>query len=440
MINWLKNPQPSKRMLTFPPNPIRSLEGLALKAEKQGVKIFYLNIGAPDTPTPLKIRQASANYVLKQKSIRYGPSAGSPKLIEQIIKFYKEKIGINGLEPKNILITSGASEGLELAMLAVADHGQEILTPDPVYHAYRLFGHGLGVKMKPIKTKIEDGFHIIKKGESKNRAMKRISRLVTAKTRAILWSSPGNPTGTVFSKKELKVFKLVAAKHGLYLIADEVYGLLTFKGGVKAGKLLRAPSIFDVVSLKQRKNVLLLNSSSKMVSFCGARIGILIVNENIAKLILKKASSRGCASVLGQAGLEVINSVSKNYFIKNRQELKARRDFLHSKLLKMAELGIKVSKNPPEGAFYIVVDLGESIVAADFCRWLLKDYWQKAKTKESLFLTPMRVGEAGFYLKKSAGESQVRIAYVLERKKLQRSLDILADALKKYPRKTSLFS
>lgn len=422
----------SQRAQGFPPSSIRGLEACAQEAVSQGIEIFSLNIGAPDTETALAVRAAGARFLLESSAILYGPTRGDRKLISAVIKFYERSLGIESLTSENILITQGASEALKLAIFSAANPGDVILTPDPGYSNYGAIAYEYGVKMQPIPTSIENGFHLIQRNEFPEEAIDRISRLVTPKTKAVIWSSPGNPTGTVYTQPELEVLKQVASINGLWLISDEVYRLLVFNCGKRAGDLLRAPSIFDVLSQSERRNAMVLDSASKMLGFCGGRVGILIVGKDVAGYMLRNASSRGCASTVGQAAVAAINEVEPTYFEKVREEFRIRRDLLHAGLMEMSDIGVKVSPAPPEGAFYIVADLGPGIVAAKFCEWLLTDYPQLSGKKQTLFLAPMRIGDAGFYLQKGVGESQVRIAYVLKKDKLQQALEILKEAIPLY--------
>jgi len=427
----MKQPRLSKRALDFPQSPIRSLEPFVQQALKNKIKIIKLNVGAPDTEVPKKIRISGTNFLKKNKSIPYGPTLGNYELREKLVGFYKEKLKIKGLSPENLLITQGGNEALGLAFYSVAQKGEKILTPDPTYANYKSLAYRFGVKLKPIPTQIKNGFHLIKKGESINRAVKRLSQLVDKKTKAIVYSSPGNPTGAVFGLKELKLIKKLAFKHNLFIIADEVYRLLTFENGVKIGPFYRARSILDIADKSERKQILVIDSSSKMLGFCGGRIGFMWADEKIVRHVMHHTSCRGCPNVIAQEGLLKINQVENNYFDKNLEQFKKRRNFLFNELKKLKSIGLDLSPQPPEGAFYLVVGLRKNIRASHFCRWLLTDYPKLSKEEETIFLAPMKMGRGGFYLK-NTGLNQVRIAYVLSIPKLKKAVSILKKAIKFY--------
>lgn len=422
----------SSRALQFPDSPIRGLGVLAAQAKAKDITVIPLNIGAPDTPTATIILAAGAKFLQKTKSIGYGPSSGDPHLINNITNFYTKKLDLKGIQTNNIMITQGASEALELLFYTLADQGDEILIPDPFYSNYYAIAHKYGVKLKPIPTDISNGFHLMDKEESITQATNRLSKLVTKKTKAIIWSSPCNPTGTVFSIKEIKVLLSLAEKHDLFLIADEVYRLLTFEKNSKRGKILRSPSILDLVPPSKREKIVVLDSASKMVSFCGARVGMVVASENLVQTMTINASTRGCPSTIGQAAVAEINQVSTSHFNQNRVELKKRRDFLYQELTKLKEIGVTVSPQKPEGAFYIVAGLGQKIVAQEFCKWLLTDYPQLSNSSSTIMLTPMRMGGGGFYLNKKSGLNQVRIAYVVNVDSLKKAVNILRDSLLLY--------
>jgi aspartate aminotransferase len=422
----------SARALQFPENPIRGLGILAAQAQTKGTTVIPLNIGAPDTSTAITIRKAGAQFLQKSKSIAYGPSVGDTELISNIKNFYTQKLQLKNIRPNNILITQGASEALELLFYTIADQNDEILTPDPFYPNYNAIAYKYAIKLKPIPTNIDNGFHLINQKETIKQAVARLSKLVTKKTKAIIWSSPGNPTGTVFSTKELKVLFLLAKKHDLFLISDEVYRLLTFEKSSALGKILRSPSILDIVPPSQREKIIVLDSASKMISFCGARVGTIVASDILIQAMAINASVRGCPSTISQAAMAKINEIPTSYFNQNRKELEKRRDFLYQELVKLKEIGITVSPQKPEGAFYIVAGLGKKVVAQEFCKWLLTDYPQLSKSSVTLMLTPMRMGKGGFYLNEKSGFNQVRIAYVVNMPSLKKAIDILKDSLLLY--------
>lgn len=423
----------SERALNYPDSPIRGLEVVAAEARKRGVRIIPLNIGAPDTSSPPEILESVTAYLDTNNHVEYGPSAGDNELREARSRFYKDNLDLP-IEPDEILITAGASEAIELAVYSVTNPGDEILTPEPFYSNYLSACYKYGANLKTVPTRIEDGFHLFQAGESSKTAFDRITSSISPHTKAIIWSSPSNPTGAIYKTEELELLYQVAKAHNLFLISDEVYRLLVFDEGITTIKgFIRAPSIYDVVPKSERWRVIGLDSSSKEISFCGGRIGYLILDKSFAPIILKNASVRACPSILGQKALERIDQVDNVYFSNNRRELKVRRDLVFDKLSGMQDIGIRVSPKPPEGAFYIPLDLGKGVSAEEFCRWMLTDFPQMTENNTTVFLTPMRSGKGGFYVgNKAKGQSEVRIAYVRESQELIEAMDILRNAISIY--------
>lgn len=431
---------PSCRLIDYPPNPIRMLAPLAAAASNKGIEVISLNIGAPDTDTPPKILAAGQRFLTENKTIPYGPSAGNPEIIEKIAVFNQEVLGISGIGPENILITQGVSEAIQLAFFAVVDEGETIFTPDPYYSNYAAFAHEHGINLAPIPTRMEDGFHLIRQSETFQQAKTRISSLIShssSKPKAILLNSPGNPTGTVFSLKELELAAEIAADYNLFIISDEVYRTIVFEGALKPGKIPRAPSIYDVLTTPaERKRAIVFDSTSKMLSFCGARIGMLFLDQDFAPLLVNKASSRGCPSTVGQAALHEINTIPSDYFITNKEEFRARRDALFDKLHSLSDLGVVVPATKPEGAFYIIADLG--VPAEDFCTWLLTDFPAKSGRKETTFLAPIIVAAGGFSSYVDQCRNQVRIAYTVNIDNLRQAAGILRQAIPLYRQEKGL--
>ena len=432
-----ETPTLSERALLFPDNPIRGLEELALKTRNLGIKVIPLNIGSPDTPSPDKVLSAVRRFATESRNVGYGPSSGDPELIRKRSIFYKDKLNID-INPENILITQGASEALELALFSVANPGDEVIVIEPFFPNYKSIAEKFGLVLRGVPTRIESGFHIIQKGESPTESLDRIDKAINPSTKAILWSSPCNPTGAVYSKSELELLYAAASKHNLFLIADEVYRLLTFDEGINLKGMVRSPSIFDIVPKQDRRRVLGIDSSSKEISFCGGRIGYLIVDELLSPIILKNASVRACPNILSQEAVKEIVDVDPDYFSDNQKELKERRDFLHKELSAMRQLGVSISPDPPEGAFYIIVDLGEQVSAENFCKWLLEDFPDESGRNETILLTPMRMNTGGFYLDKNVGGSQIRIAYIRKMDELVKGMDILRLAIEMYSKKQAL--
>ena len=423
----------SERALNFPDSPIRGLEVVAAEARKRGVRIIPLNIGAPDTASPPEMSKSVAAYLATSDHVEYGPSAGDSELREARSRFYKDNLDLP-IDPEEILITAGASEAMELAVYSITNPGDEILTPEPFFSSYLSTCYKHGTNLKTVPTRIEDGFHLVQVGETSKTAFDRITSYISPQTKAIIWSSPSNPTGAVYKTEELELLYEVAKAHNLFLISDEVYRLLIFDEGITTKKgFFRAPSIYDVVPKSERWRVLGLDSSSKEISFCGGRIGYLTLDKSFTPIILKNASVRACPNILGQKAVERIDQVDNVYFSNNRRELKVRRDLVYDRLLGMQDIGIKVSPRPPEGAFYIPFELEKGMFAEKFCRWMLTDYPQMTENNTTVFLTPMRSGSGGFYVgDKAKGQNEVRIAYVRESQELIEAMDILRNAISIY--------
>lgn len=427
----------STRATNYPVSTIRGLSGFAQACDSKGVKVITLNLGAPDLSTPLCIRQAGADFLQRTQAIRYSQSGGEEKLISELIKYYQNSLKISGLSSQNLMITQGASEALELVMYSIANPGDVILTPDPCYSNYSALAYKYEIKLKPIPTDLIHSFHLMLPKETVSQAIARLGKLITPRTKAILWSSPNNPTGTTYSRVELTVLLQLAQKHHLFLIADEVYRLMSFTQTTNS-KIPRSPSILDLAESSNRQNIIVLDSASKMLSFCGGRVGIITASPDIIANLTNQASVRGCPSTISQSSVTAINAVDSDYFENNRRELLFRRDYLYGALSQLHDLEVSVSPQPPEGAFYLVVDLGSGIIASDYCQWLLTTYPLEFHVTETVFLTPMRMGQAGFYLNSKSGYSQVRIAYVLEKPMLERAVAIIKKSLPLYKQTQSI--
>jgi aspartate aminotransferase len=419
----------SNRIVESRINPIRGLEDQALRIIEKGKKVYFLQLGAPDTDTPDEILEEGINYLAGNSAIPYGPSVGNPELREEIANFYG-KVDICGIRAENILVTQGASEGVRLAILAIADQDESILVPDPGYPNYYSIADELGVKVFPIPTNMEDGYHLKKRNEGYDQAKERILSYVREDTKALLWSSPSNPTGAIYNEEELKLLAEVAHEKGLHLVSDEVYKFFAYGNQRRNDLAIRAPSIYDILDSSSRENLITLDSSSKAFGFCGGRIGFLVADEAKIKTITNIASVRGSACTISQAALTAINKIKPEYFNKVRQEYRDRRDFLYKGLSDLSGYGVTVSSSPPEGGFYVIAQL-EGIIAEKFCSWLVNDYVEQLGSDETVLMAPMRVRNGGFYLG-DGGESEVRMAYVINRESLSRALGVLATALPMY--------
>ena len=396
-------PQISHRGAEMPSSPIRKLVPLANAAKREGVKVYHLNIGQPDLPTPQK-----ALDVLKRidrKTLEYSPSEGILPLREKLVGYYK-KFGINDIGPENIIITSGGSEAILFAFLACLNPGDEILMVEPGYANYISFAVTAGIKVRTVPSYIEDGFALP--------PMEAFEEVITPKTRAILICNPSNPAGSVYSPEDLQKIKELVVKHDFYLIADEVYREFVYTG----------EPFVSAMTLGIPENVILVDSVSKRYSECGIRVGMLVTrNRLVYDTVMKYCQARLSPPLLGQLVAEASIEGTEEYAKECFEEYKARRDFFIKGLNSIPG----VYSPMPHGAFYTVVSLPVSD-AEDFCRWCLTDFRLDGET---IMMAPA----AGFYRSPDLGNNQVRMAYVLKKEDLQRCLMLLRAALKAYNRR-----
>jgi len=393
-------PTISKKGVKMPESPIRKLVPFAEKAKKRGVKVYHLNIGQPDIKTPTKALDAVKNNELQ--ILAYAPSEGSEQFRNKLVNYYK-KHHIE-VDSDNIVVTTGGSEALLFTIGSIADPGDEIIIPEPFYANYNGFSTASGVKVVPVTSKIEDNFSLPK--------IEEFEKLITKKTKAILICNPGNPTGYLYSEEEIQKLKRIVLKHDLFLIADEVYREFTYDG-------LEHTSIMSLKGLEQ--HAIIIDSVSKRYSMCGARIGCIVSkNDTFIKTTLKFAQARLSPPTYALIASEVALETPQKYFDEVKEEYVARRNTLISELQKIK--GIKVTS--PKGAFYCVAEL--PIKDSDhFAQWILEEFHYN---NETVMIAPA----SGFYSTEGKGKNQVRIAYVLNKKDLIKSVNILAKALKKY--------
>lgn len=392
----------SSRLLSVPSSPIRKLVPLAVDAKKNGVTVFHLNIGDPDIKTPDSMLRIVKHWT--RNPIGYSQSQGEPDFLEAMRKYY-HSLGFSFLKTSDIQATIGGSEAISMAIFATVNPGEEILVFEPFYTNYNSYAAINGVKLVPVETEIAKGFHL----PSKNDIEKRISK----KTRAILFCNPNNPTGTVYTKKEIEILVHLAVKYKLFLLSDETYREYTYDGRKQISLLGYMEKI--------PKQAVILDSLSKRYSLCGIRVGALISkNEDIMAGVLRIAQGRLSAGLIDQTVAANLMNVPKKYLEKVREEYKKRRDVVFEGLRKIA--GVVIPK--PEGAFYTIVGL--PVRDSDhFCRWLLTNFRDDNQT---VMLAPAY----GFYATKGKGKNEVRLAYVLNTKSLKRSVEILEKALKSY--------
>ena len=393
-------PNISSKGNNMPESPIRKLVPFAEIAKNKGKKIYHLNIGQPDIASPKVAIKAINDY--NDNIVEYSHSSGLLSYRIGLSKYYN-KLGID-ITQDNIMITTGGSEALLFALNACLDSGDEIIIPEPFYANYNGFAISAGVKVKPISTSIENGFSLP--------PIEKFEDLVNEKTKAILICNPGNPTGYLYTKEELEILKKIVVKHDLFLIADEVYREFTYDG----------KKHYSILSLDGIDNhTIVIDSTSKRYSMCGIRIGCIVSkNLKVLSAVLKFAQARLSPPTFGQVAGEAALSTPNEYFIEVIKEYEQRRNLLVERLNSIE--GVFCPK--PSGAFYVIARLPVEN-AEHFAQWLLEDFDFQNQT---IMVAPAN----GFYFTKSRGLNQVRIAYVLNKESLNKSIDCLEEALRLY--------
>lgn len=390
----------SERITTMQSSPIRKLAPIASSANAKGIKIYHLNIGQPDIKTPKVFFEAVKNF--NNEVLEYAVSPGLPELIYSLQQYYTTYN--MDFESDEILVTNGGSEALLFALMATCDPKDNILVPEPFYSNYNGFSQSINVNITPITTKAEEGFHLPSK--------EKIQSLITSKTRAILISNPGNPTGTVYTKKELYMISEIAKENDLWIISDEVYREFVYDG-------LEYTSFGNIKEVEDR--VIIIDSVSKRYSACGARIGsIASKDKTLIAEILKLCQGRLCVSTLDQVGSVELYNTPSSYFTEVNNEYKNRRDVLYNELIKVK--GVICKK--PAGAFYIVAKLPIEN-AEDFVIWMLTDF---NKDGETVMACPAE----DFYATPGLGRDEIILAYVLKEDDLHKAAIILKEGLEKY--------
>ena len=384
----------------MPESPIRKLVPFAEIAKNKGKKIYHLNIGQPDIASPKVAIKAINDY--NDNVVEYSHSSGLLSYRIGLSKYYN-KLGID-ITQDNIMITTGGSEALLFALNACLDSGDEIIIPEPFYANYNGFAISAGVKVKPISTSIENSFSLP--------PIEKFEDLVNEKTKAILICNPGNPTGYLYTKEELEILKKIVVKHDLFLIADEVYREFTYDG----------KNHYSILNLDGIDNhTIVIDSTSKRYSMCGIRIGCIVSkNLKVLSTVLKFAQARLSPPTFGQVAGEAALSTPNEYFIEVIKEYEQRRNLLVERLNSIE--GVFCPK--PSGAFYVIARLPVEN-AEHFAQWLLEDFDFQNQT---IMVAPAN----GFYFTKSRGLNQVRIAYVLNKESLNKSIDCLEEALRLY--------
>ncbi|MBQ2867943.1 MAG: pyridoxal phosphate-dependent aminotransferase, partial [Firmicutes bacterium] len=381
-------------------SPIRKFYPYQVECKKQGKKIYPLNIGQPDIKTPEAYFEAIKNF--SAPVLEYAPSPGIPEMIEAVKNYY-HGIGID-YETSDILITTGGSESLQIALNCILDDGDEIIIPEPFYPNYNTFVKTTGATIRPLTTTPEEGYHYADR--------EKIEALINEKTRAIMFTNPGNPTGVVLTPEELKLMVDIAVEHDLFIIGDEVYREFVY-GGEPLMSLGQYPEAND--------NVIIIDSVSKRFSACGARIGTVITrNKELQGHMMKIAQARLSVATLDQVASAALYSVDPSYFDEVRAEYKERRDTLYRKLMEIPGVVCK----EPKGAFYVMAKLPVDDTEK-FLVWLLTEF---EDNKETVMYAP----GGGFYATEGKGKDEVRFAYILKKEDLERAMDLLAMGIKKY--------
>lgn len=381
-------------------SPMRKFHPYAVAAEAKGRNIYHLNIGQPDIETPKAFFDAVRSF--DQPVLEYAPSPGVPALIEAIRDYYAA-LDMH-FAAEDILITNGGSEALQIAMNCILDDGDEILIPEPFYPNYNTMARTCGAVIHPVSTSPEEGYFYADR--------RRIEAEITPRTRAILVTNPGNPTGTVLTPEEMQLIADIAREHGLFLVADEVYREFVY-GGEPLSTFLTIPGI--------EENLIVVDSVSKRFSACGARVGALISrNPEFIAQAMKLCQGRLCSATLDQLGASALYSVDPDYFNATRDEYRRRRNACVEGLHKIP--GVVCGE--PKGAFYLMAKL--PVDDADrFQTWLLEEFEDQGET---LMFAP---GE-GFYGTPGKGKDEIRIAYVLNEADIRRSMELLGIAIDRY--------
>lgn len=394
-------PKLSLKGQMMPASPIRKLVPFADEARENGKTVYYLNIGQPDIKTPIEAQNAIRDSNVEV--LIYSPSAGFDSYRDGLKNYYS-KIGIK-LERENIMVTTGGSEAILFAFNSIMDAGDEVIIPEPFYANYNGFATAAGVRVVPVVASIDESFALP--------PITEFEKLIGPNTKAIMICNPGNPTGYLYSKEELKQLKDLVIKHDLYLIADEVYREFCYDGE-------KHHSIMSMKGLEE--HAIMVDSVSKRYSMCGARIGALITrNKEVMETALKFAQARLSPPTYAQIAAEAALKAPQSYFDEVIEEYIERRNTLVNGLNSIP--GVKCPM--PKGAFYCIAELPVEDTDA-FCQWMLSNF---DDNNETLMMAPA----AGFYSSPEIGSRQVRLAYVLEKESLKRAVEILRKALEVYP-------
>lgn len=397
-------PNVSQRGIIMPASPIRKLVPLSNEAKERGIKVYHLNIGQPDLPTPPNALEALKH--IDRTVLEYSPSEGLKSLREKLVTYYK-RFKIN-VDLDDIIITTGGSEAVLFAFMACLDPGDEIIVPEPAYANYMAFAISAGAVIKTIPSYIEEGFALP--------PIDKFEELITPKTKGILICNPNNPTGYLYTQKEMNQLRDLVKKYDLFLFSDEVYREFCYTG---------APyiSAFHLPGIEDQ--VVLIDSVSKRYSECGIRIGAIITkHKELKKNVMKFCQARLSPPLIGQIIAEASIDASAKYMLDNYNEYVERRNFLIDGINRIPGCYSPI----PMGAFYTMAKL--PVDDADkFCEWCLKEFEYEGQT---IFMAP----GSGFYTTEGLGRNEVRMAYVLKKEELANALKVLAKALEAYPGRT----
>ena len=393
----------SERALGMTASPIRKLVPYADAAKKKGKKVYHLNIGQPDIATSPKFMEAIRK--IDQKVVAYGNSQGDMNLIKAIQKYY-DSWDIH-YETKNIFITNGGSEALEMAIFSLCDPGDEILVFEPYYANYTTFAKLASAKVTAVPTSAEDGYRLPDQAT--------VEKYINDRTRAILLTNPGNPTGVVYTGQEMDMIAAIVKKYNIALIADEVYREFVYDGTYT--------SFGTYEDLEQ--NLIMVDSVSKRYSACGARIGCVITKNNeLCAQFMKLCQARLCAPMVEQIGAAALYETPASYLEEVNKEYKKRRDTIAAGLARIPGL----VSSQPKGAFYVMVKFPVDD-AEKFAIWMLQEFDINGET---VMIAPGN----GFYATPGKGVNEARLAYVLKSEDLEKALALLAEAVKQYPGRT----
>ena len=374
-----------------------------MAAKKEGKKIYHLNIGQPDLPTPEAYYEAIHRFA--DRTLEYEASPGRPEMIQAVKNYYKQ-LDVD-LADNDILVTTGGSEALLFTCLSILDPYTEVIIPEPYYPNYTTFVHAAGGVIRALPTNPWEGYRYANR--------KRIESLITPNTRAIMITNPGNPTGVVLDQEEMRMIADIAKEHNLFLICDEVYREFCYDDKFGVPTMARFRDIDD--------NLVIIDSVSKRFSACGARVGCVVTrNKELQAALLKFCQSRLAVATVDQVGAAALYNVDHEFFRKSKAEYRKRRDTVIKKLRQIP--GVVVEE--PMGAFYVMASL--PVDNADkFQKWLLEKFTDRGDTV-------MFAPGAPFYETPGKGINEVRIAYVLKQEDLERAMDVLAKGISAYQR------